>query len=531
MTSSSKLIIKISLALIIATSLPYLYGWLIKPEGTAFMGNGAWNSHDNFVYYAYISQAKNGHWLNWDAFTPEPSAPFFNWFWLTIGLSARVLGLDPIIAFHLFRLMLIPVFVWTIYRFAAFFYHNDLKVSRLTRWAIILIFFSGGLRAFLGFLPSRFFLIDDISAEAYALWSAFASPHFIASWILLIWSVYFFLRGWEANKIRLLAWGGFFGLALCQFHPFFLALLVPLAIIFSLWRWPKDHWRGLWRAMFYLSFLLPVVVYQFWLLKIDPVTNYRLFESKMLTPASLITFLAYGLLFPIALAAIWRMFKNIKIAPWRPVQQFVIVWALTVPFLLYAPLTFQRRLIEAWQLPVVLLATPLLTQVADWIVKKIKFIGKTYCYALAILLFFISPIQIWWLTFSIYHQPAGRNFYFPQNTLAALKWLKQYDSSSSTVLSSVYTGQVAAFAADKNVFIGHNLETVKIKEKLKQWQWFIAENDVDSDEIKKEFLKHWKIDYFFWGENEKSYGDYQPAEKKYLEKIYDKNEVEIYRVL
>lgn len=274
----------------------------------------------------------------------------------------------------------------------------------------------------------------------------------------------------------------------------------------------------------YLGWLLPAALYHAILIGRDPTTSFRLFENKMLSPDPLVVILSYGVLVPVAY---WSVKQKIQKKP-LPTERWLILWALAVPFLLYAPVSFQRRLNEAWQLPIVILAVPVLAQWYDWLKTKLKSTTATYGSALAVLIFFISPWQTWISCLAFYHTDIGQNFYYPLADLQALRWLDQFDQKPGIILSSPYTGQAASFNISKKIFVGHSLETLRAEEKLQYLKNFLANNSGDAE--KKEFLKQWGITYLFWGATEKNNGSFNPVGKSYLEKIYDQNQVAIYRI-
>ena len=49
-----------------------IYGWLTNPAGQVFTGIHFAALNDWFVYYSYLEQVRQGHWLFNDLFTSEP---------------------------------------------------------------------------------------------------------------------------------------------------------------------------------------------------------------------------------------------------------------------------------------------------------------------------------------------------------------------------------------------------------------------------------------------------------------------------
>jgi len=140
-----RLVALLSLILIALTGLPYLYAYLAAPQGFVYNGLDSLTPADNPVYYSYINQVKSGSFFLKDLFTPE-SQPvgLFNVFWFSVGIFARVFHLPAIFTFHLFRLILIPVFVAVAYIFISLFFDDALR----RRWSLILLSFSSGIGAY-----------------------------------------------------------------------------------------------------------------------------------------------------------------------------------------------------------------------------------------------------------------------------------------------------------------------------------------------------------------------------------------------
>lgn len=520
-----KIISLISLILIVVTSLPYLYAWLSQPTNTFYLGNGLFNPHDNHVYYAYIEQAKAGHWLFYDVFTPEQHKPFLHIFWLIVGWLAKLFTLSPIWAFHLSRILLIPLFVFTIFKFLRRVWHNDPKQNLKTTLALILFFFStslGGWIALFGKVKI-FYTTEAWWPEAYAFTSIYATPHFIASWILIVASLYFYLDGIQNKNYKKIILGGILGAVLTQFHTFYLALLIPLTLVFALVEVKKNQRIVLWQTLVYYSFFLPVIAYYFWMTITDMVMAKRLTENLMLTPGLFYVFSAFSLLFLCAIIGLVLFFQNQEKNIFK---KLLIIWLIIVPFLLYSGLPFERRLVEGWQLPVVVLAIETL-----WIFyQKISF-KKSFLILIIVLLASSSLFVFMLETFIPQQKTERRMYYLSTDVRQALLWLKQTDPDfSKIVLAAPLTGINATFLANKTIFLGHGLETLSANQKKEDWLNFINNNTNEAKKV--DFLKKWKIDYLFWGPYEQmTEPQFKPAEKPYLHPIYQNAKVTIYQVI
>lgn len=533
MKNNWKLICLISGLLMLFSTLPYFYGYLVRPTGTTFLGTGFFHPGDLLVYYSYIEQAKDGHWLFKDMFTAETDQkPFINLLWLTIGGIAKIFSLNSILAFHLARLILIPVFVFAVYKFLALVFRDN---SARLKLAMLLFFFSGGFGGLVSFFQAnRWEPLEIWWPEAYSFFSIYHSPHFIASWTLIVGSFYFLLKGYTSGRWRHIVWAGLLATLACQFHSFYLALFAPISMIFAVYQvlGRNTARRQILRQTFiYNLFLLPVIIYYGWFfINGDSVLAGRLFDNLMSTPSLWYVLFAFGFISFLALIAIGQYLRsNQRFIIW----DFLVLWAISLPILLYAPLPFQRRLVEGWQLPMVILATIPLQKIIDcararkdWLIKV-----RAYIYTpLLLLLFGTSTLIIWFYSLAIYHQPGRQpNFYLSDDLGHALAWLKKQGKREDILLAAKYTGLMTPFWAGKTAYWGHAFETIKSEEKWKNIQWFFANNG--EDEEKKLFLKQTNVKYLVWGQWEKQLGNFQPETKNYLEKIYDVDGVQIYKTL
>src|SRR3989339_387819 len=82
----------------IITVIPLVYGHVVTPRDFNFTATHFTAPNDWFVYYAYIEQVRQGHWLLYDLFTAESHQAVFNPLWLGVGLLARITGLSAPIA-------------------------------------------------------------------------------------------------------------------------------------------------------------------------------------------------------------------------------------------------------------------------------------------------------------------------------------------------------------------------------------------------------------------------------------------------
>ena len=120
-----QLIFLASLLLGVIVVATFLFGGLRARPDQSFTGITLLTAGDINVYYSYIQQVLQGHWLLKDLYTIEPQARlFFNPFFLSFGLMAKVSGLSPVWVLFLTKLLLIPFGILVIYLLTRIFFND-----------------------------------------------------------------------------------------------------------------------------------------------------------------------------------------------------------------------------------------------------------------------------------------------------------------------------------------------------------------------------------------------------------------------
>ena len=134
-----------------------------------------------------------------------------------------------------------------------------------------------------------------------------------------------------------------------------------------------------------------------------------------------------------------------------------------------------------------------------------------------------------WLQFSNrIKQTSDPRIYLPDKNIEAMKWLRQNSAENSVVFASFYNGNVIPYYANRFVYVGHGPMTINLEEKMKKGENFYSGKLLTDDVYN--FLKKEKIDYVFYSEEEKKMGKFNPKQYDFLEKVYQNNEAEIYKV-
>src|SRR6185295_7920784 len=150
---------------------------------------------------------------------------------------AKAFNLSASVAFHLTRILLIPIFFGVAYTYLAYLF-NDVWRRKV---ALLFLSCSSGLGLIfiyhLALYPQNY--ANGVFNWPMDLWvpdintflTLFTSPHFIAASILVLAIFLLISLFVENNKYSYAVWAGIFGLALFSFHPFqVLKMLIIMAI-------------------------------------------------------------------------------------------------------------------------------------------------------------------------------------------------------------------------------------------------------------------------------------------------------------
>ncbi len=545
-------LIFMAVIVILATTLPYAYGYLKSPKNTYFLAVSGLNKVDYPNYFSYIEQVKQGHFLFEDYYTTEPQPRIiFNLFFLILGLLAKIFHGSAVAVFHIARIILIPVFIFIFYLFTSFLFKEKIK----QKICLVLACFSSGL----GFVLFPFIKnfspwqqpMDLWIPEAVTFLTFYTNPLFIFSLILIV-SVFFFMLLALENKsyknpslrsgtlkfkrfkilwlnYKYAIFAGVSGLVLFQIHPyhfptiFFVLGMFWLALFFQE---KKINWMFFKYGLVFFIITLPSLLYYYWLSSSHWLTIQRINQAIPVgfTPPFIPFLISYGLLWPFVIIGIYFLVKNKKI---NHFSLFLITWLLAQITLIYLPFPLQRRMSEGLHLVICILAAFGVFVLYQKIKRQEKFIflkNKFLWIVLFIFLFTCSNIFIVSQDIIFF---SHKSVSLRQEIIASMTWLKENSLKNSAVLSSPdleINNLVPAFAVRK-VYAGHGCETAYFARKIKEVDWFFETNDYDQK--KQKFLKENNLNYVLIYKEDHLF---QPEKKEYLKKVFENNLVGVYRV-
>ena len=463
------------LALGVITSVPYVVANLRTPQGTVF--TGVLSAYDDtFTYFAWIRQSADGHLLLSDLFTSEPqSREFFLPLWNIIGFTTRLTGVSVVLMFHIARLL-----AGLLLLMAARAVAQSMMKSRVrVRYTLWLYAMSGGLGWLVYALKNRHDLLGAVSIagsvdlnipEAIAFRSVFAQVHFAVGIALLCYAIKIFFSALVENKTSRAFGAGLLGSLLALVHPYMIVVVVSTTFVTVLTRGlvvdkSKDGPRNyMFHARTLAAFgaaLIPGVGYLLYLNRTNEVLREWLRVTDTLSPAPQEYLLGFGFVAALAAVGFRLLWSNRSVY-----GRLLLIWALVQAALLYAPISFQRRLVEGLQLPLAIAAS----SAVFWIARKL-FSGRVAPYRKIYLTAVIAICSITNLGFIVGQLApngapgsADSRRYVPVDLVAAFEWLRQTDSDA-VLFSHYLTGNLAPSMTGLRVFLGHYGQTINAEEK------------------------------------------------------------------
>lgn len=511
--------IKASVLIVILTTVPYVVGYCCSTPERIFTG-AFYDLSDYNSHLAKIQQGYRGSWQWKIPFTSEPHrGGLIHPFYLALGHLARSLNLNLALTYHLARFVGGVLALTLAYRFIAIF----LEKVEWRRTAFLLASLGSGLGWLLKPLfPPNIFPIDFWLSDFYLFFSIMAFPHFsfslsfmLIAWILLL------RKGKGPGKGEALG-AALSGLALALIHPYMPLILdlVP-ALFWSIEAVGKKSFpfRKFATLGLMLLFQAPYVLYCYFLFNHNPVFSGWISQNLTLSPPFYHYLLGSGI---IGLLAGLGAF-----APGIPFQKkaFPLLWATIALVLAYGPWNFQRRLTEGWTLAGGVLASWGWHKVLEPQLLKISIAGiKTFRFALIVL---TSLSNLVLLSLAIYGIMTGySDFFYPAEVVKAVDWLGAHCRPEEVTLSAYNMGNLIPARTGCSVFLGHEMETVDF---VRKWNIVKAFFNHLSREERCAILEEHGINFVFYGPYERTLGILSPGELECVERVYEGEEVEIFR--
>jgi hypothetical protein len=522
-------------AVLVVTSLPYLYGYLSSPPDRQFMG-------------LMLDVPDHGQYLSWwrsfqssvlvrNKLTPEPNEPlFFNLLWWVLAQVSRWTGLGYAPVYQAFRWVAGGSFLWATYRLIAQF----LPKVRQRRTAFLLVTFSSGLGWVLVVLKytltrgKLLFPLDVYIAEGNSFLCILGYPHFAfaVTFIALIFE--FVWRGWREERTKYMIIAGALALLLGWMHAYDLLLIYGVMGTFALLIWLKQRafpWPLFWGGVIVFALSCSGAIYSVILTTADPLWEEVLAQfanADVYTPSPPHLVILFGFSL-IAAVATWVGLARRK--RWNEENLFVMGWFLAGAALNYIPTDFQIHMLNSWQIPMMILVTKgLYDFIAPPIGNWRPVTGeKATRWVVAVFVMAVLPTNLYlWAWRFVDLARHNYPYYLHCDEVTALEWLDENIEPEDIVFSSLTIGQYVPALSGNTAFLAHWAQTVNFYDKQNRVARFFEAATPDAE--RAETLHTFGVDYIFYGPAERDLGDYDPATAPWLALTFSTSQVEVYRV-
>jgi hypothetical protein len=525
----------ITLAVLVLTSLPYLYGYLSSPPDRQFMG-------------LMLDVPDHGQYLSWwrgfqssllisNKLTPEANEPFFfNLLWWVLAQVSRWTGLGYAPVYQAFRWIAGGSFLWAVYRLMAQFLPD---VSQ-RRTAFLLVTFSSGLGWVLVVLKYTFtrgellFPLDVYIAEGNSFLCILGYPHFAFAAAFIAVTFEFIWRGWKEEQTKYMVIAGALALLLGWMHAYDLLLIYGITGTFALLVWWKRRafpWRLFWGGVIVFALSCSGAIYSLVLTTVDPLWEKVLAQfanAGVYTPSPPHLVILFGFSLILAMATwiglAWRK-------QWSEENLFVMGWFLAGAALNYIPTDFQIHMLNSWQIPMMILVTKGLYEfiapvIAQW---KFRIGGRAKRLVVVAFVLAVLPTNVYlWAWRFVDLARHNYPFYLHHDDVAALDWLRENTSPDDVVLCSLTVGQYVPAISGNTAFLAHWAQTVDFYDKRNRVARFF---DVAApDEERAETVRAFGVGYVLRGPAERELGGYDPATAPWLVLTFSTPQVDVYRV-
>lgn len=495
MTSKKTAIfISIGALFLVLTNVIFFRLYLQTPAGHAYTGIGFEAVADKLVYYSMIQQGAHGILFMKNVHTSEPQLGLlFSPHWYLIGMTSSLLHISIPLAYHVYRWLATIGFLMLLYAFVQKLFSKTTDQSIAFAAAL----FSSGL-GWLYFVAHprigettvhwmQHFNqtpIDLYVTEYSAFTNTLQSPLFILSYIciFLVWIL--FLRDKKTVRSQLLL-AAIVAIFAC-IHPYDLPLIMIVTTAFAMTELSRGIgylFHNLWPigvgAVIAASYHIVSLIY-------EPALSGWLSQNIAFSPSLGNYLWGIGIAGPLALLGIWHLARSKELQ--NPYWKLVLIWAITIPVLIYFPSTINRRFANTMLIPFTLLAWYGLMQ---WLRSIRSFIPRM-AVAMICMILAISG-TLYQLAEHIFYTPTldeKYNYYLDPYMQDAFSVLRANVGYQDVLLPSTgFIGILTAGYVPTRLYVGHAHQTVNYELKKNQMDWFFSEPQTDEAlQNRKNFL-------------------------------------------
>lgn len=513
-SAEPRIVLGLILLTLFLTSLPYLWGYALTPPKAQFVGT-AYNIDDYCNYLSWMRQTMAGHFFLLSLFTTDPQKGLeFNIFFWLLGRLAHDVHLSPQAALQIARVGGGIGLLVLIYRFYRFVLPRDVP-ARLTAFAFACLSSGFGWVSWTYWhdknLPGS--PVDAWQPEAYTFLTLYTSALMTVSTLLIVGALYALLLGEETGRWRYPVIAGLCGAVLGNMHSYdVLHLSAAWGLFLAVWtvvrrgRGVAQSWL---RAILALGLTLPTTIYQYIVFQRETVFRQRA-DVPTLSPPLWHYMLGYGLVFLLALAAVWLLFRRHKtgegeaeegrgnpaptlasVGAGSPRPSFVprllfpICWAVAGLLVIYLPFAFQRKMLMGEHVPLCLLAGI----GASLLTRRLPPIRRTVILVLLVLA--TVPSNLLFLKRDMTHLEENRSetlqFPYLSDTLVAVfDWIAADTPPDAAVVGAPQFCAYLPGYTGRAVWAGHWAETPDYVGKVSEYIHMMDEQTPDAE--RKSFL-------------------------------------------
>lgn len=496
-----RFLVWLSTAVILVTSAPYLFGWLVTPSNRTYTGIHRLTPGDVSVYYSFIEQGRQGSPVSRNLFSSEPQVPsVLTPQWFVVGQLAHLFHLPTVLAYQLTRLIFVALFLILAYRFLA----GLLAQIRVRMIAMVAVAFATGFGAFIpirdmGYAVQHLALpIDTWVPESFPFLSLYHNPLFLMGLCGVLGALLLVERRLDTGD-RSAAWfASGLALVLAIIHPYDVFLLA--AILGSLFilrlavKFPGARARlgddvkvlGLVLGPAVLALGIIRVIFQ-----VQPALAGWAAQNVTLSPALWWYVPAY--LVPVTLAFV-GVRATLRLQSTRALM--VLAWAGVVPLLLYVPFfPYQRRMMEGWFIALVALGGVGLASTWARLRPRLSPVAQSGLVSaaatLAILCFGMTSLSH--LAKDSYYASFGSEpVSIPRGLTEAFTWIRNHTDDDAIVLARPYDANLLPGWTARRTYYGHDDLTADSARKAQEVEALFA---ATSRETAGDFLARERISY------------------------------------
>jgi hypothetical protein len=534
-------------AILLVTTIPYLYGYLSAPPGKQFMGIML-DVPDHVQYFSWMRDLSTSNLVS-NKMTPEPNkAIFFNLLWWMLGRLGVLLGAGYPLMYQVLRLVATALFLWLAYRVCAWFL-DDLLMRRTAFLTIALTSGLGWILVAMKYTVTKGTLLlplDVFVAEGNTFLDVLGYAHFVAA-ALYISIFLLMLFGQIRRQYRYAVAAGLLAMFFGWQHAYDLVLVWGILGAYIGLKFLRDR-----RVPFYLVWSLAIIgaisiwpaLYSVILTRADPVWKQVLAQfsnAGVYTPNPLQVPILMGIPFLLALYTVIRQ-NPLNLKAMDDNQLFLVGWFLANFALIYIPTDFQIHMLNGWQVPIAILAVQgLFRYILPWATDRGKGIaqrlqrvapgGGFWRRGLAvmfILLILPTNLYLWgwrFLDLKRHDYP----YYLHKDEVQAMSWMSVHSDPNQVVLSSLTTGQYVPALTGMHAFLAHWAQTLDFYGKEQMVQEFFSANT--SDAWRVQILRQYHVEYILYGPAEKVLGSYQPQTSAFLQPVFSSPNAVVYQVI